>query len=1345
MGTTRRYLPILPLFCTGVLLLGWGLRVPPRHDQEGSEPVVAPPLAQSKGQGSQTTASATGKNQGHGHCTPTASPRIDAAPDSSDYIQGQPRQGTGQAGEPTEFVYRVRPPALSCNGAPIHFESCNPGSVGRICIPGRQHDGRANRTAQIQQCREAFETHLGQHEGETRPGYGIVRMVRSAGTALLARPDGTYSCHRCQARRGPLPRHPRHAAIFGRPTFYVDGRTNSFGNAGYGTGLVTHARAGGTSPCCIPQGFWGSTPAGHGKHDNLVGSDFYLLPRYCCRSRLRGQFWRRHQSRGGTWLRLRSSYHSTTGHQMGEKTQHWGRCQIIQESPSGSASTGGALATHYNRDDSRGGAQDSIHLCYRRRSGASAGGTSTVHLRLLLSLVSALASTRRFRCAKWRGSRRRTGGRRRTERHLTFSRTRGRLRRGAAQSRGDMAGLAQCCCGKTRTAYASDVSCLAPNAAAFEKSTLSPASCASGSCTCSSCHSRRSTGPVQLRASNGTRVAFSGTASRTGGAFQGFLGSLGFLCTRSARDLVTTMPLRSPNGHGTSYQRSIVFRGAGTRLMNLLRLFQGVGWLCRVCRWGFYAVCNSCLLTLQNRLPVGLQATHPARKAEPVRLNNCRAVRTKVIGSRERHNSMSAKHCCKVLGFLWLLCFPTSHAVQLTAVASQLGTIVRDTEPVAATRDLSELMPLRDLQSTPAHLLTASPHTREVCVFDCQSAFTPMRYCADVRMQGLCLHNALCLALGRDRPTSRCLRLVSNLEGLASEQYVMFSTTQHWGDCSVPVDLRQLGGHISVHLFPNTVTGAHVVRTAMRHQGLTVSSQFRCRVGDVVTHPDAQVLLLPAGDSVVGIPWSEEPLARIPSSPDLHGYTRAHSRAVPAGPGTIAVLHSNGIFLQDVVEADISASSHTGILQAIGTTLRMHHPVFLAPQTLLPGLPGSQLVALEVEKIDNTVIVDLRDIGGSLSFAEVGTDAAPITCLYEAAVPRQDEALRNALPALLRSAALRITDSAALAPRPISPRGIRVISAGWQPGTRRHLDVVEEETATEDLLRPLPSAATRPRPLGVTLILGAMCLRRTRFSLAFSAILLGPILGSQGTQAVYTDSPPDDPPPCTIFRAADNLLSIALHHQYATLLHLQSPDALPPHHLVAGAKNFVDSVVCVQVWTPDQTHQFTLHVGDLRAQLQHSLRQVDPAGSRRPPALITPQFEWPCLQFVAPNRDPELVTILVDTGSRLTCLDVTRHRLAGDLFQQLRDRMGSEDFRVNRSLVASVRHGELIRVFSGPAPTSIDVGRISLPAQGSSSAAWLRQQRHNYCRGVPWDGPCRAGSRQSCRLCHPTSLSDIRG
>ena len=647
--------------------------------------------------------------------------------------------------------------------------------------------------------------------------------------------------------------------------------------------------------------------------------------------------------------------------------------------------------------------------------------------------------------------------------------------------------------------------------------------------------------------------------------------------------------------------------------------------------------------------------------------------------------------------------------MQLNAVASPRGSIVFDNSPVPATQDSADIMPLRlvrhpgDVNDPPA-----SMPARNVCVFDPQADRWPTICRAEVRMRGCCLHNSILAVLNHNRHTGRCLSVSPPLPDLPTEQYVLGSTTQHWSVIPVPVDLRPLGGGISAHNIPCTATG-EILAVAASAQRLCLPQHYYCQVGSLVLHPAAQAILTGTGAFVRGLLPSDVK----PTDVDLDCVAAsAPSLPVPAATPsrTVAVIYHNGILLHDVSGSDTADSDRARTMREIRGELGLVEPAFLRPQVPLAALPSTQLIAVELDDVDRTVLVDLRGIGGSMAFATVLPGATCYTCLFEAEVAPRDWSIHQALPALLHSGWLRVHDSISLPQHLPSRRGVRVITVAWGATPRESPPEPDETSAPQ----AIPSGAS---PNNLSPIVWALLFAAGSGRLSLGIMIYSCVLHSIGVQGH-----PDDMwlaperSSSSIFKGSLTLATVSAHHRYANLLHTQPAEALPPSSLVLGNSIRSGSDICIQVWTPDQTHQFVLSAEDVARHLQHRLRLTDPQGQRRMPALVTPQLEWPCVQFVAPHKDPEFVTVLVDLGHQLYCFDVTRHRLAADLFHQLRLKCGHGEFRINRGLVASVRHGELLRVFSEQVGDVEDIGSISFQPV-PPSVSWLGAEDQAYVVG----------------------------
>ena len=648
--------------------------------------------------------------------------------------------------------------------------------------------------------------------------------------------------------------------------------------------------------------------------------------------------------------------------------------------------------------------------------------------------------------------------------------------------------------------------------------------------------------------------------------------------------------------------------------------------------------------------------------------------------------------------------------MQLNAVASPRGTIVFDNPPVPDTRTAADIMPLRlvrhpgDASDPPA-----SMPARTVCVFDPQAVRRPTHCRAEVRMQGCFLHNAILAAIDCNRHTGRCIRVSPPLPDLPTEQYTIHSTTQHWRDVTVPVDLRPLGGGISVHRVPCTATGEDILVTAASTQSLSLPQHYYCQVGLLVLHPAVQALLIDTGAFVRGILPSD--VSQVVVEPEPARVLPPVLPAAEVTPArTVAVIYPNGILLHDVSGNAPTDSDRARTMREIRGELGLLEPAFLRPQVSLAALPSTQMVAVELDDVDSTVLVDLRGLGGSIAFASVLPGATCYTCLFEADVSPGDWSIQQALPALLSSGWLRVHDSASLDQQLPSRRGIRVITAAWG-ATPRESPPEPDDTPT------YPEAPSGTGPARLSPLAWVMLLAAGR-----SPTFAGVLLCSWALQSYGAHGHPDDMwlaperPSSSIFKSSLTLATVSAHRRYANLLHTQPAEAVPPSSLVLGNSRRTGSNICIQVWNPDTTHQFVIAAEDIASHLQHRLRLTDPQGQRRMPALVTPQLEWPCVQFVAPHKDPEYVTILVDLGNRLHCFDVTRHRLAADLFHQLRLKCGHDEFRINRGLVASVRHGELLRVFSEHLGEVEEVGSISLNPM-PPSACWLGAEDQVYVVG----------------------------
>eukprot|EP00439_Symbiodinium_sp_Y106_P045284 s1821_g5.t1 len=120
----------------------------------------------------------------------------------------------------------------------------------------------------------------------------------------------------------------------------------------------------------------------------------------------------------------------------------------------------------------------------------------------------------------------------------------------------------------------------------------------------------------------------------------------------------------------------------------------------------------------------------------------------------------------------------------------------------------------------------------------------------DDRVHGPLLHRELCVALGLQVSEWHCRRVVEALPSFPPEQYVLSESSMAWQRILVPVDLRLLGGRVSLVAALRSQPWAYAAQEAAEQQHVSLVIEQLCRVGQSWFAPSACVLLLPQGDTL---------------------------------------------------------------------------------------------------------------------------------------------------------------------------------------------------------------------------------------------------------------------------------------------------------------------------------------------------------------------------------------------------------------------------------------------------------------------------------------------------------------
>ena len=103
--------------------------------------------------------------------------------------------------------------------------------------------------------------------------------------------------------------------------------------------------------------------------------------------------------------------------------------------------------------------------------------------------------------------------------------------------------------------------------------------------------------------------------------------------------------------------------------------------------------------------------------------------------------------------------------------------------------------------------------------------------------------------------------------------------------------------------------------------------------------------------------------------------------------------------------------------------------------------------------------------------------------------------------------------------------------------------------------------------------------------------------------------------------------------------------------------------------------------------------------------LVQPQAFRDCVQFVLPASDLATLTLLIDTGTAVICVDAPRVKVGSAILAALKLVSPDHDFRLVPPL-GPLRHGDVIKAFQDDAIT-FAVGGLQPPGTLSPAASWL--------------------------------------
>ena len=321
------------------------------------------------------------------------------------------------------------------------------------------------------------------------------------------------------------------------------------------------------------------------------------------------------------------------------------------------------------------------------------------------------------------------------------------------------------------------------------------------------------------------------------------------------------------------------------------------------------------------------------------------------------------------------------------------------TGTVPGTRNLHDIRPVRipNMPVTGARVHEIDDGYRDICVFAPDLRTCHIALLVDVRLRGRALEVSICRALGRQAAEWECYRLLEALPALPPEQYVLRRTSVSWHLSIVPVDLRPIGGPISLAYADRVMPCGAIAHMAIADQPvLGCPEDFLCRTSQGWFAPDAALLLLPHCDAFQVWPLQLAQSAPPPATLSLlrqnsgselfagsleptEGAERAYSNDFD-GQGVI-IARNGLVYVTITAYADqdsIRSSALFAYLGPSGLGIEYggltHFARVLPP---LPELPAVQFVAGNCDGHAQPSVVDLRAVQGSLHVCCTEPDATP--------------------------------------------------------------------------------------------------------------------------------------------------------------------------------------------------------------------------------------------------------------------------------------------------------------------------------------------------------------------------------
>ncbi|CAE7704408.1 unnamed protein product [Symbiodinium sp. CCMP2592] len=636
------------------------------------------------------------------------------------------------------------------------------------------------------------------------------------------------------------------------------------------------------------------------------------------------------------------------------------------------------------------------------------------------------------------------------------------------------------------------------------------------------------------------------------------------------------------------------------------------------------------------------------------------------------------------------------HGLFRSVLALRWGSVWR-LGSVPAVVDASALAPVRFpggpcvepvLQQVPAPM-------RDIGVFAPSLAHCPQVLHVDDRTHGALLFRQVCSALGLQTAEWSWRRQVETLPSLPPEQYVLTELTLPWFRIRVPVDLRAVGGSVSLLDTFRHQPGAAIIRDAAVQQGIHVDvNNCLCRLGNAWFVPQAYVLLLPQGDALQDV-FSTS--LSLPGPAELAFHSETGVNAV--------VLYANGLFFTFAPMFADHLSIRSTVMGAFMSDVTCGGATFSHFARVLPPLeqlPAVQFVALQRPEGCLPGLIDFRPLGAGLAVLPYQPGASPATRLALAVATSGEPVPECRLAELLARGSLVVLHRE----HSVDP------DKPLEANAPAPLVVLRRRTLPE--ASPCSASGCSSASGRSAINFGVLLAVTTRYGVRSAALLLLVLRVSWGTFLQPDPDPPADG--IALHRKSDDAqvripldteAGVGAHHRLAQRLSASREWASAEWSRSQNLATAPASHYYFQVASPGDSVWF-LFPGDRGADVLKSvLLRAGGLLGRGFPILVQPSAFDRCVRFISPARSLQYVTVLVDAGGPLICLDVVRSNPGPSILQALVLLFPGGSFRLDEGAPHPLRHGDVVVAHSDDKIDLPDVGALSVPMPTFSATSWL--------------------------------------